>query len=132
MLMDRRPDGSLVFGTTWQDFILDWKLAKQADTVLLDDGRPAVVRRHPETGEVSYVTLHPRVWDVVRQKFQETLRLDPPKKRERLCRACRQSMTVSRETTDVWCFKCTRCDTTDIEAKALVGGTRGQGEEEKR
>src|SRR3990167_6624457 len=132
MLMDRRKDGSLVFGTTWQDFILDWKLARQEDKVRLDDGRPAVVRHQPDTGDISYVTLHPRVWSVVRMKFQEMLQLNPPRKRERLCRACRQPMTVARETTDVWCFKCTRCDTTDIEAKALVGGTLGQGEEEKR
>lgn len=131
MLMTRQPDGSLLFEGSWSDFLMDWKLAKQADKVVLADRRPAVVRRHPDTGEVSYVTLHPRVWDIARAQFQEMLRLNPPKKRERLCRACRQPMTISRETTDVWCFKCSRCDTVDIEAKALVGGTIGAGQEEK-
>lgn len=129
MLLDRQPDGTIIFSMTWKLFIADWRAATSENKVILDDGRPAV--RRPETDPVSYVTLYAAIWPEIRYKLQEMMALTPPKKRERLCELCRNSMTVSREYEGCWTFVCDVCKSTEIHGKDHVGGTIGQGEREK-
>lgn len=129
ILLDRRPDGTIVFSGTWREFISDWRAATPDNRVILDDGRPAV--RRPAADPVTFFTIYPQIWPEIRHKLKEMLALAPPKKRERLCELCRNPMTVSREYEGAWCFVCDVCKSTEIHGKSIIGGTVGQGEREK-
>ena len=57
-------------------------------------------------------------------------KLTHPSKR-RLCEFCGSDLKVTKELHDSWVFRCTSCESHEIYAKALVGGTIGAGEPEK-
>ena len=128
-MLDRRPDGSIVFSSTWKSFIADWREAKPENRVVLDDGRPAV--RRPDTDPPAYYSIYPQIWPEIRSRLKEMLAQAPPKKREHLCELCRNPMTVAREYEGVWTFRCDVCKSTEIHGKAQIGGTVGAGETEK-
>lgn len=134
MLIDRRRDGSLVFNCRWDHFVKEWRGAPLNRRVVLDDGRPAV-RRPPEEdqqGTETYTTIAPALWDTIKKRQREAFGGNPPPPRTRLCQACRQPMRMVREYSDVWCFKCDTCGSSETWGKQIVGGTRGAGEIEKR
>lgn len=130
-LLTKRPDGSWLIETRLDHFLSKWKVAALRDKLVLDDQRPAV-RTLDEQG-VSITTIHPEAWDRVRAVIKPLLKhgeLAHPSKK-RLCELCGSELKVVRELYDCWVFHCPSCETNEIHAKALVGGTRGAGEKEK-
>jgi hypothetical protein len=130
-LLTLRPDNSWLVETRLDYFLDRWRSAPQKDKLVLDDKRPAV-RSQDELG-VSLLTVHPEAWDRVRRKIQPILqqgKLDHPSKK-RLCEFCGTELKLRRELTDCWVFYCVSCDTAEIHAKYLVGGTEGAGNKEK-
>ena len=136
MLLDRRPDGSLVIETRWDDFVTAWRAADDAHRVALGDGRPAVMRDAPLSLDAdpkpAYLTVAQPAWDVLRRRVKEAFRGEPPPPRTRLCQACRGPLTLAKEYEDVWTFVCGQCRSRETGGKDVVGGTRGAGEREAR
>ena len=130
MILDRNPDGTIIFSGTWKDYVAERRKARPDQRVVLDDGRPAI-RRISEAGEVSYVTLYLSIWPEIRHKLKDMMALTLPKKREHLCELCRTPMTVAREFEGCWTFVCDVCKSTEIHGKSVIGGTIGGGEPEK-
>ena len=128
MLIERSPDGAYIFAGRWDHLKAEWDAADDQHRVLLHDGRPAVKR----DGEpASFVTVHAKVWEVIRRRQKAAMQVEPPRKRVRLCRGCRSEMEVVRETTECWSFRCPACQSVDVEGKDQIGGPIGQGEKEK-
>lgn len=131
MFIDRLADGTLVVETRWQDFAAEYRAAPKVRRAVLMDGRPAVVRPQPE-GEPSYLTVPPAVWHLVRVKVSEHLAGQPAPKRVRHCQNCDAELRVAREYAHAWTFTCPGCGSREVWGKAIVGGTEGAGEVEKR
>lgn len=130
-LLTRRPDGSLLVETRLDRFLEKWKVAALRDRLVLDDHRPAV-RTEDDQG-MTLTTVHPEAWDRVRAIIKPLLKqgeLKHPNK-QRLCEFCGSELKIKRELHDCWIFHCPSCETNEIHAKALVGGTRGAGDAEK-
>lgn len=130
-LLTKRPDDSWLVETRLDYFLDRWKTAALKDRLVLDDHRPAV-RSTTEEG-VSLVTIHPEAWERVRATIKPLLKhgeLKHPNKK-RLCEFCGSELKVKRELEDTWVFACPSCDTFELHAKSIVGGTRGSGEKEK-
>lgn len=130
-LITPRPDGSLLIETRLDHFLEKWKVAAMHDRMVLDDHRPAV-RTEDDQG-VNITTLHPEAWDRVRLIIKPLLQqgeIAHPNK-QRLCEFCGSELKVKRELHDSWIFHCPSCETSEIHAKSLVGGTQGAGDPEK-
>lgn len=128
MLCHLQKDGSWLIEERLDEFLRQWKLTARDARVVLEDRRPAI-RTH--TDPVTYLTIHPYVWDLVKQKLKETLRGTPPPPRTRRCEGCGGELKVTREYEQVWVFACDRCKSVETHGKNLVGGSVGAGEKEK-
>lgn len=130
-LLTKRPDNSWLIETRLDHFLDKWRVAALRDKLVLDDKRPAV-RTHDDQG-ISLTTIHPEAWDRVRAVIKPLLKqgelIHPNKKR--LCELCGHELKVVRELHDTWVFHCPSCETNELHAKAIVGGTMGAGEKEK-
>lgn len=127
----KRPDGSLLIETRLDRFLEKWKASDRSNRLVLDDRRPAV-RTFDDAG-INITTLHPEAWDRVKLIIKPLLKqgeIQHPNK-HRLCEFCGTDLKVKRELHDSWVFRCPSCETNEIHAKALVGGTLGAGEPEK-
>jgi hypothetical protein len=130
-LLTQLPDGSWLIEGRLDHFLEKWKHAQMGCKVVLPDKRPAVLCMSDEG--LSVVTIHPEAWERVRAKVEPLLKagsLQHPH-RQRLCEFCGTELKLKREMNDCWVFWCTSCETAEIQAKRLVGGTLGQGETEK-
>lgn len=130
-LLTQLPDGSWLVEGRLDHFLAKWKEAPLHAKTVLPDKRPAVLTVSDEG--LSIVTIHPEAWDRVKEKVKPLLQaggLDHPH-RQRLCEFCGTELKLKREMNDCWVFWCSSCETAEIQAKRLVGGTLGQGEKEK-
>jgi hypothetical protein len=135
MRLVRRRDGTREFQVaTWREFRADWLAAPREHRGLFDeDRRPCVFRPAGADGqEPSYIAPHPMVWERVRARTREAMAQAPPRKRTRRCEACDTELTVARELSGLWVFRCGSCGSTEMFGKDVVGGTVGAGESEVR
>lgn len=130
-ILTKLPDGSLLIETRLDRFLEKWKVSDRANRLVLGDKRPAV-RTFDDSG-INLTTIHPEAWDRVKLVIKPLLKqgeIEHPNKR-RLCEFCGSELRVKRELHDSWVFVCPSCETSEIHAKALVGGTQGAGTKEK-
>ena len=126
MKLSRRPDGALLVEDRGDQFTRAWKSARRDEKVVLTDGRPAV-RKQTDLG-VMYLTIHQHAWDLLKQLPRNRPMIH---NRVKLCEWCGNELRMAREMEGYWIFKCTRCTSSEIHDKRLIGGTRGAGEHEK-
>jgi len=119
-------DNIMVIEGRADEFSREWRAAAPQDRVVLDDKRPAV--RHRMSEGTLYFTPHPEAWERMKRLPRGRLIVAG---RTRLCEFCSSEMRVAREYHDVWTFVCPSCKSSEVQSKALVGGTRGAGEQER-
>ena len=130
-IFHKLPDGSLLIEGRLDHFLEKWKASDRSNRLVLDDKRPAV-RTFDDQG-INLTTIHPEAWDRVKLIITPLLKhgeLDHPS-RHRLCEFCGSDLKVAKELHDSWVFRCPSCETSEIHAKAIVGGQMGAGEPEK-
>lgn len=104
-----------------------WKEATVAQRVVLPDKRPAV-RKLQLDGHIMYYTVHPILWDILKQLPRNRPMVENNRK---ICEACGNILKVSREYETCWAFTCDKCKSSEVHDKKVIGGTFGQGEKEK-
>jgi len=136
MKIVRRKDESHEIQTSLTDFLHEWNKVREQPHLwrpLKDPGmplRPGIfIGFDAYDGDERILTPYPALWEVYQHEVKR--RGVVMTRGERRCRQCGKFSTPRRELAHAWIFRCDACHGIEHVAKVDVGGTLGQGEQER-